>query len=250
MTRQQAVALVICNAVISLVITLTVVLVFERSRVVPTPEGSALAQAGAPTSETQPEVTSPEPPATPAIKATYVVKSGDSLGSVAYQFGVTLDALMAANGIENANYIVVGQSLLIPEGGTLPEPTATPRPGATMAPVVTPASGQVPVAIEWVRGAGQVDQEQVRLINRGAEGVALQGWVLEDEDGHTYSFPNLFLWRNGTVSVHTAFGEDSVADLYWGLTEAVWDRPEEKIRLRSASGEVVAEVEVGAANAG
>ena len=152
---------------------------------------------------------------------------------------------MAANGIENAN-IVVGQSL-IPEGGTC-RAHGHPRPVPPWHRDACQRSGAGGTSSG--SGAGQVDQEQVRLINRGAEGVALQGWVLEDEDGHTYSFPNLFLWRNGTVSVHTAFGEDSVADLYWGLTEAVWDRPEEKIRLRSASGEVVAEVEVGAANAG
>lgn len=251
MTRQQAVALVICNAVISLVISLTVVLVFERYRAVPTPENVALAQGPAATEALAFDgtpVSGPSPEPLPQI--TYVVKSGDSLGSVAHQFGVTLDALMQANGIENANYIVAGQALVIPAGGSAPEATSTPRPAPTMAPVVTPGSGEALVAIETVSGAGRVDEEYVRLVNRGAHGVALEGWMLEDEDGHTYTFPNLFLWRNGTVSVHSGFGSDSATDLYWGLTEPVWDRAGESVRLLSASGELVVEVKVGTADAG
>ncbi|NPV08658.1 MAG: LysM peptidoglycan-binding domain-containing protein [Anaerolineae bacterium] len=251
MTRQQAVALVICNAVVSLVISLTVVLVFERYRTVPTPEGVALAQAAAATEPLAFDGTPiTGPTAEPLPQITYVVKSGDSLGSVAFQFGVTLDALMQANGIENANYIVAGQSLVIPVSGPAPAATATHRPPPTMAPVATPGSGEALVAIESVSGAGRVDEEYVRLVNRGAQGVALEGWVLEDEDGHAYTFPNLFLWRNGTVSVHSTFGNDSATDLYWGLTEAVWSNPEERVRLLNASGELVAEVKVGTADAG
>jgi len=249
-TRQQAVVMVICNAVVSLLISLTVVLVFERYRASSTPEGMAVAQAGATPVSVVSEPASTSAGAEPAPVATYVVKSGDSLGSVAYRFGVTLDALMAANGLDNANYIVVGQSLVIPSGGAAPVATATPRPGPTMAPVSTPGQGQSPVFIESVVDGGQTELEYVRLANRGAQGVALEGWSLQDEDGHSFVFPNLFLWRNGTVSVHTGSGEDSATDLYWGLTEPVWDRAQEKVKLINAGGEVVAEVEVGAASGG
>ena len=92
--------------------------------------------------------------------------------------------------------------------------------------------------------------EQVRLVNHGSQGIALEGWVLEDEDGHSFVFPNLFLWRNGTVSVHTASGNDSATDLYWGLTEAVWDRAGETIRLRNPVGEIMAEAQMGEPSGG
>ena len=45
----------------------------------------------------------------------YVVKSGDSLSAIASANGVTVSALMEANGIKKANQIRVGQKLIIPK---------------------------------------------------------------------------------------------------------------------------------------
>jgi peptidoglycan-N-acetylglucosamine deacetylase len=42
------------------------------------------------------------------------VLAGDKLQTIAAKFGVTLQALMAANKITNANLIKVGQKLVIP----------------------------------------------------------------------------------------------------------------------------------------
>jgi LysM repeat protein len=51
------------------------------------------------------------PPATPAR---YTVRSGDNLYRIAVNHGVTLAALMAANGITNPSLIYPGQVLTIP----------------------------------------------------------------------------------------------------------------------------------------
>jgi LysM repeat protein len=45
---------------------------------------------------------------------TYTVAPGDSLSQVAKDFGVTLDALMAANQIRNVDRVIVGQVLTVP----------------------------------------------------------------------------------------------------------------------------------------
>lgn len=45
---------------------------------------------------------------------TYTVQEGDTLGSIAARYGVSLDALAQANNIENPNLIEVGQQLTIP----------------------------------------------------------------------------------------------------------------------------------------
>lgn len=75
-------------------------------------------------------------PAAPSSGTRYVVQWGDSLTSIAYRFGVTLQALMAANRLSNPNFIYAGQVLLIPTGAAAPSyPAATyytVRPGDTL----------------------------------------------------------------------------------------------------------------------
>lgn len=44
----------------------------------------------------------------------HVVTSGDTLNSIARQYGVTVEALQQANGITNPNFIYIGQELVIP----------------------------------------------------------------------------------------------------------------------------------------
>jgi LysM repeat protein len=59
----------------------------------------------------------PEPPA-PA-NGSYTIVSGDTLSSVATKFGITTEALMAANGLDWASVIYTGGNLVIP-GVTTP----------------------------------------------------------------------------------------------------------------------------------
>lgn len=48
----------------------------------------------------------------------YTVVSGDTLSGIAAKYGVTVDAIVTANGIQNPNLIYPGQRLSIPIGGT------------------------------------------------------------------------------------------------------------------------------------
>lgn len=64
---------------------------------------------------------SPTPPAAPTgVPETYVVKRGDTLGSIARRFGLSLSALIAANNIRDPNRIFVGQVLIIRGGASQP----------------------------------------------------------------------------------------------------------------------------------
>jgi LysM repeat protein len=61
----------------------------------------------------------PRPTFTPAPTPTpvmYVVKSGDTLLSIALEFGTTVAALQQANGIINPQSLQIGQELIIPLG--------------------------------------------------------------------------------------------------------------------------------------
>jgi len=59
----------------------------------------------------------------------YVVKAGDTLQIIARRYGTTWQAIAAANGLVNANFIYTGQRLIIPSGGyTPPAPGPSPQP--------------------------------------------------------------------------------------------------------------------------
>ncbi|HUS15588.1 MAG TPA: LysM peptidoglycan-binding domain-containing protein [Chloroflexia bacterium] len=62
-----------------------------------------------------------------AASGTHTVQYGETLTSIAAQYGVSVDALARANGIGSPNLIFVGQSLAIPggTGGTAPAPAAS-----------------------------------------------------------------------------------------------------------------------------
>jgi LysM repeat protein len=48
---------------------------------------------------------------------TYTVRAGDTLSSIAARNGTTVNAIIKANGLANANYIYAGQRLVMPGGG-------------------------------------------------------------------------------------------------------------------------------------
>ncbi|HLF71969.1 MAG TPA: LysM peptidoglycan-binding domain-containing protein [Dehalococcoidia bacterium] len=68
--------------------------------------------------------TPPKQPPAPAAASVYVVVAGDTLGGIAATFGVSVDDLVAANGIADPSYIYVGQEIIIPGGAAAPAAVA------------------------------------------------------------------------------------------------------------------------------
>jgi len=89
---------------------------------------SSLVGAGTAAAST-PEQTVINRPA-PESGVIYVVRAGDSLGRIAARYGITVQSLMRANGIRNANFIYIGQRLSIPGtsagGNSVVPPSSTP----------------------------------------------------------------------------------------------------------------------------
>lgn len=107
-----------------------------------TPEPTA-APTGTPTATPLPSPTATlrPPTATPTAArstasgaTTYRVQSGDTLSSIATRFGITWEALAAANGLTSRSTLRVGQELTVPLPGAAVPPAATPAPRATATP--------------------------------------------------------------------------------------------------------------------
>lgn len=91
----------------------------ERVNTSPTPTRSPRPSATAtptsvPTATPAPATPAPVTPAPAPTPRTYVVQEGDTLAEIAQQFGSTVEAIQAANGIADPNAIGVGDVLVIP----------------------------------------------------------------------------------------------------------------------------------------
>ena len=73
----------------------------------------------------------------PPQGTTYTVQAGDTLSSIAAQFGATVEAIVQANAIADPTRLEVGQVLIIPEAGAPPRDVL----GATAEPPTTPQAG-------------------------------------------------------------------------------------------------------------
>ena len=200
-----------------------------------------------------PQPTNAPPPTEFAAptQTVYVVKAGDTLGTIAQHFDVSVEELMAANGLTDRNLVSVGQSLIVPVAGSVP-PTAAPA-----TPALLPTNAVEPpratatrdpnqpapiVTIREVSGVGQLADEAVLVVNDGGP-VDLEGWTLRDETGHLYTFPTLMLFAGGSVNLHTATGVDAAGDLYWGQASAVWARGKSAL-LSDAAGSLQARYQI------
>lgn len=229
--NQQYLIFLGLNVLVSALTTLAVLAIFGGGRttepVLPTPTVDLVAQVA----EALPtETSTPVPTPTPYI---YIVSSGDTLYEIAQSFGLSVEDLMEANGLEDANDLDLGQELMIPGGAAVAEATAAainPEPLPTL-----PEPG-FEVLIRAVEGVGDLEEELIRLENVDGE-VAMEGWAILDGSREVYRFPAFTFYSRGAVEIHTAEGADSPVELHIGSSRALWE-PGGEIRLVDAEGTV------------
>jgi beta-lactamase class A/LysM repeat protein len=86
---------------------------------------------------------SPKPAGT---STEYVVQAGDNMSAIAKSLGVSLRALLEANGLDDPDRLKIGQKLTVPAGATSPAAStaAAPAPKPSQAPGGAPTTGQQP----------------------------------------------------------------------------------------------------------
>ncbi|HEY4691504.1 MAG TPA: FxLYD domain-containing protein [Anaerolineae bacterium] len=103
-----------------------------------------------PGERTPPPTLTPAPTPTPVI---HIVQPGETLIDIAQEYGSTLDALQAANGVLNPETLQIGQVLIIPAGSGAPQ--AAPG-GGLILPTPTPLPVTVQGTALYVTPAGSV----------------------------------------------------------------------------------------------
>jgi LysM repeat protein len=219
--------------------------------------GSQLPAPAVPCTDVTQSAASPTPiPDTPQPTPTlelveYVVQAGDTLGTIAERFEVSAADILYVNQLENPDILSVGQVLYIPVGGlviptetsipptVVPSPTvrtsATPTPGPSPTASPTLSGDEAQVTIDNVFGVGDLDTERVVLRRTGLGELSLAAWQLRDQDGNIYIFPQLTLYQDGAVNVYTRSGTNTVVDLFWNRSYAVW-RSGELVSLYDTAG--------------
>lgn len=254
--RRQLALIVVLNAIISLTIAFVVVWAMDARRP-DAEELAALAGAaslsasgagGQATIDLPPTATSPAgaPAQTPAAlppaaedtaadaasdaeAEIYVVQPGETLSAIAAKLGVTVQELVEANGLDNADFVFSGQRLKVPGSG----PAVTPTPAG--APL-----GTTGLKIRSIAEAGNLAGEYVEIINDTDLSFNLQGWRLQRAGGPEYVFGDLLVFPGGSVRLYSMAGADTTIARYWGQGAPVWSSGATAV-LVNAQGEPVAE---------
>jgi LysM repeat protein len=209
------------NVVVSVCATLGVLIIWDQMGG-PLPKGllpRALNRLASTPTVAAPAVSASSvvPQATPTETwVVYQVQSGDTFESIAQEYNISVDELLAVNGFTKSQALGVGEVLRIPE-----------HPKGS-------------VVIDSVIGAGDLASERILLKHRGEGELSLVGWRIEDGQGDIFifpQFPQLVLFKGGAINIYTKAGGNTVVDLYWGLLKPIWHSGSTVI-LRDADGNV------------
>ncbi len=172
---------------------------------------------------------------------TYVVQRGDTLSSIALRHGVTLWALMQANGLFSSHMIYAGQRLFIPAaGGATPRSptgdTYVVRPGDTLSQIAQ-RLGTTAFALARLNGIANPSAIYVGQVLRlsGAVSLGLAKRIvinLSEQHLHAYEGEHLvfsFVCSSGRAPYYTRTGEfqvqSKIPNAYgsaWGIWMPHW----------------------------
>jgi LysM repeat protein len=150
----------------------------------------------APATATPPPSQTPVPPTATASAQSHTVQTGETLSQIAKAYGVSVQAIVAANGLADPNHIVTGQVLVIPAPGQVPptaaatarlQATNTPRPAATKSPTprptAQPATATPAPPAATLQFTGEVTWDQYVAPNCGGPAIAKQS-AIKDAAGN------------------------------------------------------------------
>jgi len=253
MSFRQMLPFLLLNIVVSAVVVLSILFWWDNRNeaatgAAVTPE-AALSGDGLPTPNFAAPPSGTEAPAATATAeaggpVVHTVQAGETLNMISQQYDVSIDDIMLMNGMDNPNFISVGQQLTIPVGGIPTPTTAAPTEVVALpSPIPTEpaaAGGAGQLGVTGILDPGLLETEAVQFVNSGAQAQVMTGWKVRDEDGNVYTFGEVSIFGEGAgVLLHTRAGDNTFSDLFWGLDEPAW-RSGEKLTLWDANEQVMA----------
>lgn len=127
-----------------------------------------------------------------------------------------------------------------------PSPTSIPAATSTPARAATATSGSVNqtgvnVRISNVLYTGQRQREVVVVVNEGGD-ASMNGWSLMSSRNISYTFPNVTLFQDSFISIHTTTGSNVPTDLFMNRTDPVWQSGD--VLTLTNQGQVIAKYTV------
>jgi hypothetical protein len=98
--------------------------------------------------------------------------------------------------------------------------TLVPATPAPLLPTATFTPGSISIAS--ILGAGDLNSEVVQIQYTGSDELPLAGWKIQDADRHEFTFPDMILYKDGAVRIHTGAGLNTSVELYWNQSEPIW----------------------------
>ena len=227
MQVKRLIYFILINVLVSAITTLVVLTIWDRSHQADRIVGDTSSPQVVIPTATQNVVEPVEVIETPRIELqAYQVSAGETLGEIAFAYDITLEELLALNGLTDPDSIGAGATIFVPISVQ-----STPNGEAQE----TGSEGGNQVDIVAVIGAGDLNSERVQLKGLGDVSLSLTGWRLQDEDGNVYTFPQITLFGNGAIDVYSSTGVDTVVALHWNSGEPIWETGETVTLLDDAS---------------
>lgn len=124
-----------------------------------------------------------DPPSTPPTSAppsapssTYTIRSGDTVSSIAARFGLTVDAVLRANGLTRSSIIYAGRTLTIPGG------SVTSQTGSTVTPLTSEMKANARIIIQVGRLLGVSDRGIIIALAAAMQESSLRNITYGDRD--------------------------------------------------------------------
>jgi LysM repeat protein len=122
-----------------------------------------------------PPSTPPTSAPAPVIDNTYTIRTGDTVTAIAARFGVTVDAILSANGLSRASIIYAGRALTIPG-------VVSAQDGTTVTPLTAEMAANAAIIIQVGRSLGVSDRGIIIALAAAMQESSLRNITYGDRD--------------------------------------------------------------------